>query len=614
MSILVLDMARKTLLQLLLTAGAALTFAGCTGCEGTGQLNPDDDDDTGDDDTTTEAPYTAEDISFDWYATQGNLTEVDCDTSNQCFENNEGDGGLGALNANDAFFEEGNLLYNERKITLEANGLMSDSVTIDDVNHTMNVNFGMYDANKTILSDGSVVKIKEETPMAKLSIKDDLHMEDLEITVTFDTYLNNQAPTLDTPVIDLGRVLVGQTIPGGNILDLAGRADREDAIESEVYDNSSDCEPGDGEIPGMSLNGCDFPEFEISEVGDFSYEIDVVDPQGEYETATVIASAFSYPTVDVLVSDFFTNGVLTDGNSDIVSYITVECDDQGTPDFSGSFVTDLLGYANFEIVSPAIAAGAASIDCRVVSDDETNPLDVADYAAVKVEATLSGGDIAIMSPFLLSIETYDGNAQTATGARNTVDDLYNQNGVMEVAYGVNANGAIFAMGSGLPVTSELIDGDAAFYAYALSDYVNNVDPSLTPPGYSGVLVQDAAGGSIAIDWDSNVNLVDVNRVLTGTNINNGNVTLGDGYYYDFIVEAAGMFIATGSISGAVEEGDISYIDDLMFSNGSGYSFHLPQKQLMIRQLYTSETGHDLFDICVSPYNICNGYDDGPADQ
>ncbi|MBU1111592.1 MAG: hypothetical protein ABIG93_04745 [archaeon] len=544
-----------------------MAILGCEdGCKG-GIIGPDDDDDT-------TSGYTAEDLknSVKCYDPDDNLVELDImieDETYRCI-----------FDAPDDFGGD---------VIISYSGLQEESISINESSLIATITPDMYDANLTTLADGSDIALKDEQSSLTFSIRNDDYVGGMDIELPFDVYVNNEAPTLENPNLDLGRIMVGEDIPGFNILDEAGVTDREDELDGNGdYNNDLKCQVT--ETPeGLTVDDDCNVSGAFAATGDYNFEVDVIDPQGDFATVTITAGAFDYPTVDVLVSDFFTNGIMTDGNgSDIVSYVNVKCNDQGTPDFESTIATDLTGFASILVESPALAAGTQEVECLVVSDDETDPTDLGRYAAVGLTETVGSGNTSLEA-WLISSEDYDSNAQGATGVDNSIWHLFARNAEMESVYGINAGGDLFKVNGGGIITSELVDGDVEFYNYTLSDVINNLDPSINPPGYTGVLVQDSVGGMITIDWNETAGVVDVTRNVTGTNIDSGTVTLDGTYYYDATVEAVGILIASGALSGTVEEGDIGNFTNLTYSNGTDNPSYLGQMQTLIRQYYP----HDL---------------------
>jgi len=371
-------------------------------------------------------------------------------------------------------------------------------------------------------------------------------------------------------------------------------------------------------MSGVSVDPDGYVSGALENWGDQTLEVVAVDPQGEESLPVIItASGFDYPTLDVTaVKDFLTDGRLTDGNgSDIVSYVTVKCNHLGTPDFETTVATNLDGVASIVVESPVIANGTATeVECVPAFDDETDSSDLGRYVAVGQTINVSEGSNTSLEAWLIPVEWYDGNAQSATGVDNSIWHLFARNAEMENVHGVVANGALFKVNGGGVITTELIDGDPDFYDYAINDVINSLDASINPPGYTGVLVQDAVGGMVRINYDSNANSVNVTRDVTGTNINSGEVILDSTHYYDATTEAIGICVVTGGLSGTTtpNEGGLGGFTNLTYSNGTDNPAYLGQMQTLIRQYFP----HDINQIFVTfdGNDINVHYTDGDIDQ
>jgi len=603
-------MARKTIdriIHTLLPIAAAATFAGCSGCENGDLINTDDDDDS-----TPDAPYTADDISLDCYATEGDLE------GDNPYTATEGTGVLCAADLPDNF---------EGSAEISASDMQNPDINNDDL--TAKTTFDMYDANLTVLEDGSEVSLGDHVPTATLKIRDDPYIDDMDITATFDpVYLENQAPTVSNTFIDMGLYQVGETIPGFDLLQVAGAADREQDLDGNGdFEDDLGTEGNPDQVPGMSKDGNQIPDFSITEPGDFEFDYTVVDPQGkESETVTLGWAAYSNPVVPVTgIGDFLYDLPLSNG------YVWVYCEDEGTPDFmepgifGNPFELDVNGEIDIEIISDALAAGAQLIDCYFAVDNDVDQFDVSSSSGVIFHTQVTPqGTVDPVVVSLLVPEGYDGNAQAATGVDDSVEHLLTTERDMRANEGLpdltSATDMIW-VDNGLPdefpITCENTNLDNAFYLDGISTYANAMDQNLMPNGSTPAdLFQDSAGGQISVGWDYDAGVLEISRVFSGTTINSGEVLIDNTYELNTRLQAEGMFIVTGAIAGTPAEGDV-LDENRDFSNGTAYEFDIAQKQLLIRQLYQ----HDLDQICVEfdGYNPCDGimpnyFGDGQIDN
>lgn len=602
-------MARRFGLESILAATAALFF-GCTGCEG-GTLNPGDDDDD-----TPEAPYDAEDLrnAPKCYDSNENLIELDVMT--------EGETVRCVFDAPDEFGGD---------VIISYSGLQDESISINESSLTATITPDMFDANKTPLATGETFELKEGQLELIYSVRNDHYVGGMDITLPFDVLVIGEAPNLLHPDVNMGMYEVGETVPGGNLLDISGATDDLDVLDGQNgYSNQSSC---NGELLDpfgeqvFALNDCDFPEFPVTTWGEFILEYDVIDPQGNATPGVLRFGGYNLPTIGVDVFDFFPGANLGFG------YVYIDCNNQGVDDFLFPASQQdepfplVNGSVDILIDSEAFKTGqASSIDCYLALVDEQSPSTMSDFADVIAHVNIdqdgnitdltTGNPVQTIEGELIEAEPYDGAAQQATGALNTVHHfLLRQLGMIDV-YGLTDTGEIIRMGNGGIISSQLVQGSQTWYDITRDDYLNN-NPDLNMSGFNGDFIVDSGNGQIKIYLTSNAEIFDINRSVNGTTIQNCDLYIDDLYFTDPVAIGVGMLVCSGALSGASGEEAISNLNELTFSNGSGNPLKVGKLQAAIIQYYPRR--RDQLCPSINGDNPCAGlmrnYDgDGPSEQ